>query len=74
MLKPQKPAPKRAGRKKVGSRKLAQRPKERGKYRPKGDRNSGTRELAKDVAECIFSDEEVFFNDLFLISTIEISA
>ena len=65
MLKPQKPAPKRAGRKKVGGRKLVQRPKERGKYHPKVDQSSGTKELVKDVAECIFSDEEVIKIDLF---------
>ena len=64
MLKPKKPPPKKAGRKKVAKKNLAHQPKCRGRYKPK--QNAGAKDLALDVAECIFSDEEVFICLLLL--------
>ncbi|KAK3910209.1 Endothelial protein C receptor [Frankliniella fusca] len=53
MGKPDKPPPKKPGRKKVAKKHLAHQPKSRGRYVSKQ-----AKQLTIDVAECIFSDEE----------------
>ncbi|KAK3917951.1 Transposable element P transposase [Frankliniella fusca] len=56
MDKPQQPARKKAGRKKVAKKKQVHKPKSRGRYN--SSQPAVAKQLTRDLAECIFSDDE----------------